>query len=431
MRHSGKRKISTGTITVLAAALLILAGTLIVLARLSSGKPVDLTKLQAAVLNLKGEDPPQEVIPPASETKQTEVRTAVPAAAATAAPAPAQSEKSFTLTAGGTAALDGEVRKNSWYQDAKQYDYYDTMMLLKKELQSDLNIIFLENLLTVDGKTTDLTASNAGAAMLKAAGFDMAACGFSKAYDKAEDGLAETYKVLGEHGIQPVGILENPDQDRVRIQDVNGIRTAVLQYTGTIPAATRKNMTKKGTSNLVPEADADLIAADIAEARSGGSEAVIVLLNWGKVGKAPDKNMRTLAEKIAAAGADLIIGNGSRIVSGAEFLTVPETGRQVLCVWSLGTALSGERSNIKRIAGILLQATVRVVNGQTEVSGFSYIPLYTWKYKQDTRFYYRCLAADRAAPDGMDADQQKMMKKAVDTVQAAMKGSPVEERLFE
>ena len=58
------------------------------------------------------------------------------------------------------------------------------MMLLKKELQSDLNIVFLENLISEDAKANDVTAPGAGAVMLKAAGFNAAACGFSKAFDK-------------------------------------------------------------------------------------------------------------------------------------------------------------------------------------------------------------------------------------------------------
>ena len=141
--------------------------------------------------------------------------------------------------------------------------------------------------------------------------------------------------------------------------------------------------------------------------------------------------MRTLAQKTADAGADLIIGNGSRIVSGAEMLTAEGTGQQVLCVWSLGTVLSGDRSNIRRMAGMLLQVTVRADRKGTEVCDFRYIPLYTWKYKQDSRFYYRCLAADEVVPDGMDTEQQKMMKKAADTIRNAMKDSPVGERSFE
>ena len=112
-------------------------------------------------------------------------------------------------------------------------------------------------------------------------------------------------------------------------------------------------------------------------------------------------------------------------------LTAEENGKQVLCAWSLGTVLSGDRSNIRRIAGMLLHITVYTENGKTEIRDLSYTPLYTLKYKMDGRYYYRCLAADGTIPDGMDSDQQKSMKKAADTVREAMKNSGVEERGIE
>ena len=78
--------------------------------------------------------------------------------------------------------------------------------------------------------------------------------------------------------------------------------------------------------------------------------------------------------------------------------------------------------------GMLLHITVYTENGKTEIRDLSYTPLYTWKYKMDGRYYYRCLAADGTIPDGMDSDQQKSMKKAADTVREVMKNSGVEER---
>ena len=428
MRRTGKRKISAGTVMILLLTLAILGGTGFVWSRLSSGKTIDLSKLQPESFDL-------QIVTGRPEEIQDIPQTSAPKPAATAAPATAVPEeetkgKSFTLTVAGTVALEGEVRKNSYYSDSKQYDYYDIMMLLKKELQSDLNIVFLENLISEDAKANDVTAPGAGAVMLKAAGFNAAACGFSKAFDKEEEGAATTRRLLGEYDIQPLGTYGN-DETHLRIMDANGIRTALLQYTETVPSATRKKMVKNGTDGAVPAADPESVAADIARAREQGCAAVIVLLNWGKTGKAPDKNMKALAQQIADAGADLIVGNGSRIVSGAEMLTAAETGREVLCVWSLGTTLSGDRSNIKRIAGMLLQARIHVENGQAEIRDACYIPLYTWKYKQDSRFYYRCLAADRPVPDGMENEQQKMMKKAAEAVQNAMKDSPVEARKSE
>ena len=423
MRKSGKRKISAGTVVVLLMTMAILGGTVFVWLRLSSGKTVDLSRLKPEVEILQVKTGNEDRIP---EIAQTVMSTPVPVATQTPEPYnPEQNDpepdlRSFTLTAAGTVSVAGEVRKNSYSSDAKQYDYSDTMALLKKELVSDLNIVFTENLYSTESKPTDLIAPDAAAAMLKSAGFNAAACGYSKAFDKGEAGIASTRRVLEDNGIRPVGIYENDGEDHIPVFSENGIRTALLQ-----------SMTKNGLNSTVPAAETETIAADIARARELGCEAVIVLLNWGKTGRGPDKNMKKLVQGIADAGADLIIGSGNRIVSGMEMLTAGETDRQVPCVWSLGTTLSGDRGTIKRIAGMLLKATVVVKDGKTEIREIRYVPLYTWKYRQDSRYYYRCLAADRPEPDGMDSEQRKMMKKAAETVREAMKDSPAEEHSIE
>lgn len=429
MRDPRKRKLSAGTTVMLLITLLITAGTVFVWTRLSSGKTVDLSRLRPESLNLQENTGSPEKIP--DTTKKDAGGIDPTAAPLLSTPIPEKKEKSFTLTAAGTVALTGEVRKNSYYSDSKQYDYYDIMMLLKKELQSDLNIVFFENLLTDDNKATDVVSAAAGAAMLRSAGFDAAACGFSKAYDKKEEGIHQTRKLLKENGILPVGIYETAQDEPFRIMEANGVRVALIQYTETVASGTRKTMVKDGVSSLVPKADPETISADIARARAQGGEAVIILMNWGTAGKAPDKSMRTLAQQIADAGADLIIGSGSRIVSGAEMLTAAESGRQVPCIWSLGTALSGDRSNIRRISGILLHAAFDVKDGQAAIRELSYTPLYTWKFKQDSRYYYRCMPSGGNIPDGMDSEQQKMMKKAADTVRNAMQNSPVKEKTNE
>ena len=57
-----------------------------------------------------------------------------------------------------------------------------------------------------------------------------------------------------------------------------------------------------------------------------------------------------------------------------------------------------------------------------------YTPVYTWKYKQDGRFYYRCIASDRNTPDGMDSEQRKTMEKAAETVASILKDTPLSVR---
>ena len=152
---------------------------------------------------------------------------------------------------------------------------------------------------------------------------------------------------------------------------------------------------------------------------------MIVLLKWGKTDNKPDSKQQELAAQIAKAGADLIIGNGSRIPQGAEYLSGKDD-RKVLCIWSLGSLLTGDRTNPKHMAGYLLNVTIRKNGkGGADILAPEYTPVYTWKYKQDGRYYYRCLASDQPVPDGMDSEQQKTMAKAEKTVSDVLAGSPL------
>ena len=51
-------------------------------------------------------------------------------------------------------------------------------------------------------------------------------------------------------------------------------------------------MTKQGTGFAVPAPEEETLAEDISKARAMGSDAVIVLMNWGKTGKLRIKQCR-------------------------------------------------------------------------------------------------------------------------------------------
>ena len=429
-RNRGRRKLSTGSVFMLILLAAVLVGTALVLSRLSSGASVDLSKLNMNVLNIQA-DPAGTGDGTAEEQPDNDPqpqKTTAPQPAATDTPVPQNAEDSFTLTVGGTISLSGEVRKNSRNTDSKIADYADVMLLLAPAVRSDENIVFLENILSDRHKASDYTAPAQAAVLLKEAGFSMAACGFSQAYANGKDGIEETLATLNSQGTGALGIRGADDPGSPDIRNTNGIRVAYLQYTSTIPAKTRKSMEKEGTSGMVPEADLSLISRDIRSAHEQGAEAVIVLLNWGKNGKEPDKAQKETANEIARAGADLIIGNGSHVPQKAEYLDGPD-GKSVLCVWSLGSLLSGDRSNIRHMSGYLLHVTVRR-NGQGSVDILNpeYTPVYTWKYKQDGRIYYRCIEADGNEPDGMDKEQRNYREKAAETIAGILKDSPLTER---
>ena len=460
MKKGDKRRpLSAGTVFMLGMLVVVLAGSAVMLARLSSGASVDLGKLNMQFLDLQSGQQSggnESENTPAAAGKQGQKTSAFPEAPGSAAVSGAQSENvsgenaetakqtdraeqpaskaqeteppasgSFTLTVGGTVSLEGEVLKNAWNTDSKTYDLSDIMLLLKPELRGDLNAVFLENILSDSEKTNDTVAPEALADLLQDAGFRLAAAGFSKAYDKGPEGVAGTWMALDERSVIPTGVRPEDRQDTLEIITVNGVKTAFLQFTGTVPSKTRKKMIKEGTERTVPEAEIGLITEEIGAARAQGAEAVIVLLKWGKTDNKPDSGQQELAAQIAQAGADLIIGSGSRIPQGAEYLSGKD-GRKVLCIWSLGSLMTGDRTNPKHMAGYLLNVTVRSDGkGGADILAPEYTPVYTWKYKQDGRFYYRCLASDQPVPDGMDSEQQKTMGKAEKAVSDVLAGSPL------
>lgn len=427
-RQTERRRLSAGTIFMLILLAVVLGGSVLVLGRLSSGASVDLSKLSMNVLDLQEDasrDRTDDTPEARPETKpQTAQKKETPAAETTIR----KKEEGFTLTVGGSISLSGEVRKNSKSTDSKVADYADVMMLLAPEINSDVNIVFLENILSDQHKASDSVAPGQAATLLKEAGFDMAACGFPQVYSSGRDGVEATLMTLDRHGISTLGIRYADDPGRTQIRTVNGVKAAFLQYTGTLSAKTRNAMEKEGTAGMVPEADIEQISQDITLARQEGAEAVIILLNWGKIGNNQDKKQRDLAEGIAAAGADLIIGNGSHLPQTAEYLN-GENGKSVLCIWSLGALLCGDRNSVKRMSGYLLHVTVRNDGqGGALILNPEYTPIYTWKYKQDSRFYYRCIVSDGEAPDGMDSEQRKTMSRSAETVKTVLKDAPLSER---
>ncbi len=438
-RSGEKRPLSAGTTIMLALLVIVLAGSGLVIGKLSSGAPADLNKLRMDVLDLKGskdeekEASAKTMSPEKPKEEATKEKTAPTpqAVQVTKEPAPASAGGGFTLTVAGTLSLSGEVRKNCWNPDSKVNDYADTLMLLAPRINGDVNGVFAENIYSDSAKASDTVAPESAAGLLTEGRFTLAACGFSQAYARGADGISETRTAMLERGILPVGIREEDEQNEVQLQTVGGVKAAFLQYTGTIASKTRKKMAGAGENGTVPEAELSVISSDIEAARAQGAEVVIVFLNWGMTGKDPDKKQRELAEGIAASGADLIIGNGSLVPQPAEYLTGKDGG-SVLCVWSLGSLLSGDRSNVKRMSGYLLHVTIRSNGrGGADVLAPEYTPVYTWKYKQDSRFYYRCIASDAEPPDGMDNEQRKNMTKSAEYVEEVLKGSPLTRRIQE
>jgi len=418
-----RRGLSLGTVVMLALTLVVLVGMGRVLGKLTGDSVVDIdAEGVMAALNLEGLFQPSMLeIPLQSATQAPAPNTAepmptpeVPAPAQTEAPTPGPTPYaggSITLTIGGSVCVEDNVRQSGYYKDSKKYDLDEVFSLLSGEMTGDLTLVTLENLVYEGGKVSDLIAPEAALHMLRSAGVDAVSLGFAKALDKGTEPLLATVEGARAAGLQVLGAYgrEAESAPVSRIVEIGGVKLALLHYTDNLTSAAKKKVADSHW--MLPTAEN--AERDIAEARQLGADVVLVSLHWGKSGTSSvTKAQRELAQRLADAGADVIVGAGSRIVQPAVWLT-RAGGGETLCCYSLGSLLSDSRTDAG-VAGMLLQLTIHVdAAGHVTIPTAAYTPTYIWRYKQDGSYHYRVVASDVAAPDGMDESQQNSRARAM------------------
>lgn len=415
-----RRGVTAGTVIALVLAGLVLTGMLPVLLHFS-GSPGTFAH---------GED-----VPAAAQAPPTARAAARPTPAPTAAPAPAQpSDRRFTLTAGGTVAVEKAVRNGGYYADSRTYDFDEVFSLLRQDVQADITLVSLENLVVDGAKSySDLLAPAPVMRMLQKGGFDTVALGFKRAWEQGTDGMASTLNQARAAGLQPIGAFdsEGAAAPAAQIRTVNGVRVALMHFTASPSKTSASKIKKDGRLTLYPTTDQ--APAAIAAARSAGAEAVIVSVHWGSEGNAtPTKAQRKVAAQLADAGADVIIGYGARRVQTAEWLTgtLPDgTPHQTLCAWCLGCLLSESRSD-GAVAGMLLHLTIRVDRtGGVHIDRAAYTPTFVWRYDFNGKNAYRVVSTVRDAPDGMTQDQRSAFGKALERTRKNLRDAPLTEVL--
>ncbi len=426
-----RRRFSLGSKFMLVLTGVVLIASAVVFLRLSSGAVPDLSALGERSIALPEDTTKaKETAAPSGadggEGKTDDSRSADNTVQVTATPV----SGTASLTVAGTLAIEKNIRQSAYASDTKQYDFTELAALLRPELRSDLNAVFLENILSDEEKISTAVVPTCAAELLTAAGFNLCLNGYSGAWEKKQTGLVSTLRALWKQNISTLGARTSADEQNILLRDINGIRVALMQYTGTVSSSVRKKMAKADVPWALPAAEPEEISADLAAAAAQGAEVRIVLLNWGNVGtKNHTKAQTELARRIAEAGADVIIGAGSRVPQTAEYITTSDD-RKVLCAYCLGTLISDERGTVNRIGGYMLHLIFSrdAVSGTVKLLSASYTPTYVWRYRQDGKYYYKCLAANQNPPDGMDEDLIKHMKKTLEAVRTALADSPLVER---
>lgn len=435
MSRRRKRKgISVGTIVMLVLTVVVAGGMFHILPKLMGGTSIDIDASKVlGALNLSDILPAFSLseIPLMNEPSVTAQAPGMipepqqPAAQITAHPTEAPTPTpvvggTFTLTLGGSINMDDGVRQSGYYSDAKAYDFSETLSLLSGEMQSDLTLVTMENLVLPDAKVSALITPEGMMRTLADVGVDVVALGFHKAYDQSLNGVNSTVAAARQARLSTIGAYDSAeDAADLRVMTLQNVRVALLHYTESLSSKGNTAIKKDGNSFAVPLLNMEKVQSDIAAVKLKGAQVIVVSVDWTNAAKStPTKNQTAMAQQIADAGADIIVGTGTRIAQPVTWLTAGS--RQVLCAYSLGSLLNDGRSN-GNVASLLLQLTIRCDGaGNVTFERTAYTPTYIWRYKQDGKYYYRVVASDKEAPMGMGDDQAGYKDKAFNNIRKTL-----------
>ncbi|MBR5586813.1 MAG: CapA family protein [Clostridia bacterium] len=190
-------------------------------------------------------------------------------------------------------------------------------------------------------------------------GFDVIGIANNHMLDMGADGLEQTIKFWKNQDALMIGGYENEeDYNTIRVLEKNGIKIAFLSYTyGT------NGLSKAASSSVaIPYIKDEVIKKHIESAKSV-SDFIMVSIHWGNEDwfNYTDEQQR-IAQLIADAGADAIIGHHPHVIQPIEWLT-GVNGNKTLCVYSLGNFAAEQAYQYNMVGGMIKFDIVQVDDG--------------------------------------------------------------------
>lgn len=173
---------------------------------------------------------------------------------------------------------------------------------------------------------------------LAAAGFDVASCANNHALDKGIYGIDVTSSFYKDNGITCVGIQSSGDAQYLPFEVItrNGIRIALLSYTYGTNGIDVSDKYPYAVHYL-----SDRITTDIQDARND-ADFVVVFAHWGDEYETDVSDyQRHMADVMAKAGADVVIGSHPHVVQETEVIKRAD-GKQTLVYYSLGNFVADQ-----------------------------------------------------------------------------------------
>ncbi len=277
---------------------------------------------------------------------------------------------------------DGTYNYDRIYSGIKDYIQY-----------ADVRIINQETVLISDKSQWSYqpsafgTPTQVGDAVVKA-GFNVITTASNHSLDKGTEGIKSAvkyWKKQAKNDVLMVGMYDSQaDYNNIAISEYNGVKIAFLNYTYGLNGRTLPS----GNSYMVKLLKESLIKQEIEAARKK-ADVVIVLPHWGEeYHYQPTSSQKSLAQKMADWGADIIIGAHPHVLEPMVTLTASD-GRKVPCYYSLGNFCANMpimHGNVNCALEGMAELRIKVMGGKVSIEKAELTPLVIHINTADTKF---------------------------------------------
>lgn len=351
---------------------------------------------------------------------------------------------SVTLTFGGNIMPSQDMIDSAFTEIG--YNFSNYMSELSQVMTGDIAVAGLCGQVDMKGSNADVCGLGNGnnypsqlASAISETGVDYIFGANNYAFYNGYDSMRATVANLKQNSLGMIGLTDaGPDKLNTSVVRINGINVGLAGY-NCIESKAYDNLTEEQKLCIVkleddPDKAAARVAEDIKKMQNRGAEFIVVCVNWGMpADKSETDFMKKTAQKIAAAGADVIVGYGGYVAMNCEVVEYDKDGVKDECYvfYSLGCLfadMTGRKdySEAMSCSMVVTLEAVRGKDGRIRVNSAVYDPIYMVKNtpKEDSQAYLKYMSvpaskyvsADVCPDIFTDASEWKRCKSAFKTI---------------
>ena len=255
-------------------------------------------------------------------------------------------------------------------------------------------------------------------------GFDMLLTANNHANDTGFKGMSRTAKVLNERKIDFIGTVENKDDKRYLVKEINGIKIGMICYTyeGKARSGGRKalngwmNNKSAAIINTFNERNLNEFYTELEQRLSAmkaeGAEATMVYLHWGEEYQLePNSVQKKIAQKLCDMDVDVIVGGHPHVVQPMALLTSgTDSEHKTVCIYSMGNSVSNQRKNYMKLKtghtedGVFISYVfTKYSDGRVILSDVDLLPTWINMYYTKSRQIFEIIPLDKSVSDWKEA----------------------------